>query len=127
MSGINTLVDTNIIGTVLSDKKFLTAHFNKMSVIGISIITKYEFLSNPNLSVKDKYLFEEYVDTIEVYDLVKTDSILQKHIISIRKKYKLKLPDAIIAATALSCNATLVSADDVFLTIHNLKFKHIKI
>ncbi len=127
MSGINTLVDTNIIGTALSDKKFFTSHFNKMSVIGISIITKYEFLYNPNLSVKYKYLFEEYVDTIEVYNLLKTDSILQKHIISIRKKYKLKLPDAIIAATALSCNATLVSADDVFLKIHNLKFKHLKL
>ncbi len=76
MSGINTLVDTNIIGTVLSDKKFFTAHLNKMSAIGISIITIYEFLSDPNLSTKDKYLFEEYVDTIEIYDLLNTDTIL---------------------------------------------------
>ena len=63
MSGINTLVDTNIIGTILSDKIFFSKNFSKMTVVGISIITKYEFLSNPDLTLKDKYLFEEYPDT----------------------------------------------------------------
>lgn len=124
MSGINTLVDTNIIGTILSDKIFFSKNFSKMTVVGI---TKYEFLSNPDLTLKDKYLFEEYLDTIEVYDLLKSDKAIQEHLISIRKKYKLKLPDAIIAATALNCNATLISADDVFFRIHNLKFQLIKI
>lgn len=127
MNGINTLIDTNIIGTILSDRKFFSANFNKTSLIGISIITKYEFLSNPDLTPKDKYLFEEYLDTIEVYDLLKTDKVIQEHLISIRKKYKLKLPDAIIAATALACNATLISADNVFIKIHNLKFKLVKV
>ena len=127
MNGINTVIDTNIIGTILSDRKFFSANFNNTSLIGISIITKYEFLSNPDLTPKDKYLFEEYLDTIEVYDLLKTDKVIQEHLISIRKKYKLKLPDAIIAATALACNATLISADNIFSKIFNLKFQLIKV
>jgi predicted nucleic acid-binding protein len=126
MGGIDTLVNTNIIGTVLSDKKNFTANFSKIPVIDISIITKYEFLSNPDLTLKDKYLFEEYPDTIEVYGLLKTHKIIREHLISIRKKYKLKLPDAITTVTAMTNNATLICADNTFLKIHNLKFKLIK-
>ena len=49
-----------------------------------------------------------------------------KETIKIRKKYKLKLPDAIIAATAIVNSATLFSADDIFAKIYNLKFELIK-
>jgi tRNA(fMet)-specific endonuclease VapC len=50
-----------------------------------------------------------------------------KETIKIRKKYKLKLPDALIAAIAIVNNATLFSADSVFAKIFNLKFQFIKI
>jgi predicted nucleic acid-binding protein len=40
--------------------------------------------------------------------------------------YKFKLPDALIAATAIVNNATLISGDDVFAKIFNLKFQHVK-
>jgi hypothetical protein len=46
--------------------------------------------------------------------------------VTIRKKHKLKLPDAIIAGTAIINSASLISADEVFLKIHNLKFQLIK-
>ena len=86
MNGITTLIDTNIIGTISSDKDFFNENFSKKPVIGISIITKYEFLSNPDLTPKGKYLFKKYLDTIEVYDILKTDKVIQDHLISIRKK-----------------------------------------
>jgi tRNA(fMet)-specific endonuclease VapC len=127
MSGINVLVDTNIIGAVLSEKQFFKKIFKADTIVGISIITKFEFLANKGLSVKDRFLFEEYINTIEVYELTKNDLTLHNHIISIRKKYNLKLPDAIIAATALSNNATLISGEDIFSKIFNLKFQLIKI
>jgi tRNA(fMet)-specific endonuclease VapC len=127
MNGINIILDTNIIGAALSDEQFFKKNFKTSIIIGISIITKFEFLANKGLSVKDRFLFEEYVDTINVYELTKADLTLQNHVISIRKKYNLKLPDAIIAATALSNNATLISSDEVFAKIFNLKFQHIKI
>ncbi len=127
MSGINVILDTNILGAALSDEKFFKKNFKPATIIGISIITKFEFLANKGLSVKDRFLFEEYVNTINVYELTKADLKLHNHIISIRKKYNLKLPDAIIAATALSNNATLISADDIFAKVFNLKFELIKI
>jgi tRNA(fMet)-specific endonuclease VapC len=126
MNGINVILDTNSIGEALSNANFFKANFKKPIVIGISIITKFEFLANKGLSIKDKFLFEEYLNTIEVFELTKSDFILHNHIISIRKKYNLKLPDAIIAATALKNNATLISSDEVFSKIFNLKFELIK-
>ena len=35
--------------------------------------------------------------------------------------------DGIITATALACNATLIRADSVFINLHNLKFKLVKV
>lgn len=127
MSGINTIVDTNVIGSLFSDKSFYKKNFSKSAVIGISIITKFKFLANPALGVKDKFLFEDLLENIEVYDLAKTDLALSQQIVSIRKKYKIKLLDAIIAATAIVCDATLLSADNIYSKIHTLKFKYIKI
>lgn len=83
---MNTLINTNIIGTISSDKKFFNTNFSKTLLFGISIITKYEFLSNPDLIPKGKYMFKKYRDTKEVYDILKTDKVIQDHLISIRKK-----------------------------------------
>ncbi len=40
--------------------------------------------------------------------------------INLRQKYNLKLPDAIIAATAIQCNAELITSDDHFAKIIEL-------
>ena len=42
--------------------------------------------------------------------------------INLRKKYKIKLPDAIIAATAITYELPLVSADQGFSQIEELDF-----
>ncbi len=122
MSGINVILDTNTIGEALSDVNFFKKNFKKPITVAISIITKFEFLANKGLSVKDKFLFEEYLNTIDIIELTKNDFTLHNHIISIRKKYNLKLPDAIIAGTAIHNNATLISRDEAFSKIYNLKF-----
>jgi tRNA(fMet)-specific endonuclease VapC len=78
------------------------------------------------LGVKDLYLFDEFEGQIKIFFLDKDNDSIFKETIKIRKKYKLKLPDAIIAATAIVNNATLLSADDIFAKIYNLKFELIK-
>ena len=127
MNGSKFIFDTNVLLLFLLGKLTVTNTLFDISEIGISIVTKIEYLVNPSLGARDLHLFEELESNIKVFYLNQDDTTIIKETIKIRKKYKLKLPDAIIAATALSCNATLLSADDVFLTIHNLKFKHIKI
>ncbi|MEO5888774.1 MAG: PIN domain-containing protein [Ferruginibacter sp.] len=96
-------------------------------IISISIITQLEFLSNPELSSKNKSIFDEFVNYIDVFPVAKENEELVNQVIIIRKKYKLKLPDAIIAATAMAIDAPLFSADNVFSKIYNLKLELIKI
>ena len=126
MSGNEVLLDTNAVGFFLDDIKFAKKNLNPKVKISISIITQLEFLSNPELTPKNKFLFDEFTELIKIYPMSRENKILITQVVSIRKKYKLKLPDAIIAATALANNATLISADTVFSKVHNLKFQLIK-
>jgi len=97
----NLLLDTNIIiyyfNGLVSDKRIddiLKKGFN------ISIITKIEFLSWQQL-YSDDLLREKalaFISHATVYEL--TDEIANATI-QIRQQYKIKTPDAIIAATAL--------------------------
>ncbi|MEO6729956.1 MAG: type II toxin-antitoxin system VapC family toxin [Ferruginibacter sp.] len=126
MSGAKFLLDANSVFYLLQGK---LSHFkNNLSLdeIAISIITRMEFLSNNDLGEKDKYLFENFLKGITVFYIAPPDEKLIKETVRIRKKYKLTLPDAIIASTALLNDLILISADAVFSKIFNLKFQLIK-
>jgi tRNA(fMet)-specific endonuclease VapC len=123
MSGTKIILDTNALLLYLQGN--FKIEFD-ISEIGISVITKIEYLVNPELGAKDLYLFEEFESQIKIFFLDKDNDSILRETIKIRKKYKLKLPDAIIAATAIVNNATLFSADDIFAKIYNLKFQLIK-
>jgi predicted nucleic acid-binding protein len=69
-------------------------------------------LSYPNLRPDEETQIIDFLNKISV---VSIDSDIKKLTISLRKQYKLRLPDAIIAATAQSLNATLLT-NDVRLT-----------
>jgi tRNA(fMet)-specific endonuclease VapC len=126
MSGNKVMLDTNAPGPYL-DGKFTKQYVKPKEVISISIISQLEFLSNPELTPKNRFFFEEFCELAEIYSVTKENVDLINQIISIRKKYKLKLPDAIIAATAIINDATLFSANDVFSKVFNLKFQLIKV
>lgn len=91
--------------------------------IGISIITELEFLSFSNLSSNDAALFQQFKSRIYVIPLETSNSSLLKTIVQLRQSYNLKLPDAIIAGSALSERATLVSNDAVFSRVHTVAVK----
>jgi tRNA(fMet)-specific endonuclease VapC len=124
MSGTKIILDTNTLLFYLQGKLDIKVDIDQ---IGISIITKIEYLVNPALGIKDIHLFNSLEEYINIFYLSDKEEVIFKETIKIRKKYKLKLPDALIAATAMVNNATLFSADDVFAKIFNLKFQLVKI
>jgi predicted nucleic acid-binding protein len=86
----------------------------------ISIISKIELLGWRSSSEADDKVYSDFVVNSELYPL--SDAIIDKTI-DLRKQYKLKTPDAIIAATALVHNMTLVSRNDSdFQRIKHLKY-----
>ena len=112
------LIDTNVL---------IDAQMNRLSSNGldflakvinedfmISFITLIEYLGYKNISKSS----EEF---ISLADVIETDKLIIHTCIDLRKNYKIKLPDAIIAATALTRNLTLVTNNEKdFMHIYNL-------
>ncbi len=71
----------------------------------LSIITKIEVLGFNTTHDHEKVL-KSFIDDSVIFDL--TDYIADETIL-IRKKYKTKLPDAIIAATGIVYDLTLIT------------------
>jgi len=77
--------------------------------VGISILSQIEFLAFPNLSENERRIFQEFSDGVEVVGLGRAERGLIDRIVSLRAQYRLKLPDAIIAGTAVERGATLIT------------------
>lgn len=74
----------------------------------VSFITEIELFSYPNLSPTDEQQIRNFTAQMVIVGI--NDTI--KHgAITLRKQHRLKLPDAIIAATAQSLGALLLTND----------------
>ena len=111
MSGKRYLLDTNAIVCLLRGENALVHRLQSAEWVGISILSQIEFLAFPNLSENDRRVFQEFSDGIDVVGLERTERALIDRIVSLRGQYRLKLPDAIIAATAAERDATLITDD----------------
>jgi predicted nucleic acid-binding protein len=116
------VIDTNIVIRLLSgDKSCLDITHRRVLVI--SFITEIELLSWPGNSTEEEAILKSFVhDCIGVGvsgEIIETTA-------GIRKKYKLKVPDAIIAATAITKQLPLFSSDDIFKRVAELNFIHVQ-
>ena len=111
MSGKRYLLDTNAIVALLQGSPALVTLLQNAEWVGISVISKIEFLAFSGLSESDINLFAEFLKRVEVIDLAASNDLLIEQIIQIRLQYRVKLPDAIIASTALQVGASLVTND----------------
>jgi predicted nucleic acid-binding protein len=95
------------IGTIVDDRP------------SISVITKIELLGFNAPDVRERDFTAQFVEASFIFNL--TDAIINQTI-ELRKQYKIKIPDAIIAATAMVFNLTLISHNtDDFNKISNLQ------
>lgn len=104
------LLDTNILIYYLADaippervgeiEDMLTSSFR------ISIITKIEFLGWKKHTPEGYALAQDFIRSAEVYPL--TDTIADRAV-HLRRTCGMKLPDAVIAATALTHGCALVT------------------
>jgi tRNA(fMet)-specific endonuclease VapC len=99
------------------DNIFLDTNAN---AVFVSVISQLEFLSFDKLNPSELSAFNSLITRVKIIYLDKNEDIL-KSVIEIRKKYKLKLPDAIIAAKAIANNAILITNDKGFKKVKELK------
>jgi tRNA(fMet)-specific endonuclease VapC len=121
MNGNIYLLDTNAIIALLQGNTKILNCMQSSQWVGISIINEIEFLAFPNLNSEDKKLFNQFLQRVDIVELSSNQIQLIELIIKIRQKYSIKLPDAIIAATAIKYGAKLITSDKQFKTIKELE------
>jgi predicted nucleic acid-binding protein len=104
------LLDTNTVIHYLNAALPASAMLFMNTVVdeqcNISVITKIETLGYNFSAAAEKNIMEVFVDASSVLSI--NDEVVNQTI-AIRKSRKIKLPDAIIAATALVYNLTLLT------------------
>lgn len=84
-----------------------------------SAITEIELLSWPSATPADVVMMEQFIDDALVFELEKP---VKRKAADLRKGNRIKLPDAVIAATALVYNLTLLTRNLAdFKNIQGLK------
>ena len=121
MSGDRYPLDTNAIVCLLRGGRPLHKRLQSADWVGISILSLIEFLAFPNLSENDRRLFHEFCESVDVVSLDKTERALIDRVISLRRQHRLKLPDAIIAATAIERSAVLITDDQQVRKVPDVK------
>ncbi len=117
MNGNRYVLDTNAIVSLLQGSSQLIQLLQDADWIRVSVISQIEFLAFSGLSQEDRQLFEQFLQRVEVISLVASDAVLIEKIIEIRQQYRLKLPDAVIAAMTIQNSASLVTADLEFAKV----------
>lgn len=114
MNGRRYLLDTNAVIQLLAGNPFLRKMVEDSDFLSISVISKLEFLSYPDLTEDEKIAFHELLEDLTVFDLTASDSALIEEVVAMRIDGGLKLPDAVIAATALVNDCEVITNDAHF-------------
>lgn len=111
--GTRYLLDTNTAIYFLNGQLTANGFIFVLSAIkedcNIYVISKMELLGWQAPNQNDELKIRNFVTDCIVYPL--SDDVVEKTI-ELRKKLKIKLPDAIIAATAIVYSLTLISRND---------------
>ena len=118
MSGSSLLIDTNIALYLLNGDTTIAELLNGRDV-HVSFITELELLGFQDIKEEDRSIIEELLNNCIIVDL---NQAIKRITVDLKQKYKLKLPDAIIAATSIYMNLPLISADKDFDRISDLQF-----
>ncbi len=116
MNGNRFLLDTNIILYILSGDKTI-AEYLQNQILYTSIICEIELFSYQSLSLSQEKEIKKFLNEFRI---VAIDQSIKDLSIQLRKKYALKIPYTIIAATSISLGIPLVTSDKGFKKVSEL-------
>jgi predicted nucleic acid-binding protein len=111
------VLDTNIVLYLLGGDKTIASFLDGKQVY-LSVISELELLGYPDLKAKDQQQIKRFLEDCTIIDL--NDNIKNTYAV-LRKKYRLKMGDAIVAATAIALDMPFVTADKGFQRIKELQ------
>ncbi len=118
MNGINFVADTNALIYLLNGNPCMTPYLDKSLVY--SVISEMELLSYPGITESEENSIKSLLADCE--EIALSTGIKEKTI-ELRKKYRTKLPDAIVAASAIVKGLPLITADKGFNQIEELNLE----
>lgn len=115
MNGIDFLADTNFLIYLLEGRSeaaaFATYSFAISFVTEIELLGRYRLERNEETAIRD--LLSDCV-------VIKLNSSIKQKAIALTQSHRIKLPDALVAATAKTFGLPLLTADTGFRTIPDL-------
>ena len=117
MNGIRIVCDTNPLVYLLDGNRDV-ARFLDNRQIYLSVITELELFGKSNLSSQDTEIIELLLNGCFIVDINQEVKRIYR---DIKQNYTIKLPDAIVAATAIYLDMPLLTFDKRFKNISNLK------
>lgn len=118
MSGNKILIDTNIALYLFKGDKELGSTLQDAEAY-VSFISELELLGYKEITTQEQLWIEMFLEECAIIHINAGIKEITKQL---RRKHKLKLPDAIVAATAIFLGIPLLSADKHFDGIDDLTF-----
>lgn len=117
MSGNRLFVDTNILLYFLDGDSDVIEMIADKNII-ISFVSELELLAFPKISADSEETIKGLLSNCTIIDI---SPEIKDLTVEFRRKSKLKLPDAIVAATAFYLKLPLLTADKQFRTVSELE------
>ncbi len=118
MNGNNVVLDTNIV-LYLIDGDDLLSQYLQDKIFYLSIVNEMELLGFKDIDSNEEIIIGFFLEECSIVEINKG---IKDITINLRRQYSLKLPDAIVAATAIFLGIPLISADTHFEKVAELTF-----
>ena len=109
MNGIDFVADTNILIYFLEGNHKLKSF--RQSSFAASVVSEIELLSWHKIPESDKKIIKAFLDNCFVIELLPA---IKDIAITLRQKHKIKLPDAVVAATSVYLDIPLLTSGKSF-------------
>ena len=106
---IDAVLDTCVVVDLLSGRRAIALAPGRYAV---SVITELKLLSKPSMSDAEEAQIRKLLSTVFVVELIPE---VRTRAIALRQNTRLKLPDAIVAATAQAVFAPLITFDEAII------------
>ena len=124
MNGDMTILDSNAIIYLSKGMINIESIFEDKEDYAVSVISYMEVLGFDFQSQKE----EDFIRSLlSLFKIIYIDDRIVNTVISLRKTYKVKLPDAIICASCITNNAVLLSNDEQLNNIHEVTVRKIEL
>ena len=112
---IDFLADTNFLIHIHEGKSFVAPFLDYL--FGISFITEIELLGHKNITKNEEIVLKKLLKDSFIFNF---NDEIKLQTIELKKKYSIKLPDAIIASTSIVFQIPLITSDKGFKKIEEL-------